>query len=51
MFLRSDGANSISVDNLTVIPTFTAVPEVSGAWIAAASAALLGARLCRRRPV
>jgi hypothetical protein len=49
MWSRSDFDSSVIFDNLTVTPTFTAVPEVRSAWIAVACALLIGIRLMKRR--
>ena len=49
MWLRSDFGSSVTFDNLTVSPTFAAVPEVNGAWIAAGCALLVGGYLLQRR--
>lgn len=49
MWSRSDFSSNVVFDNLTVIGTFAAVPEVRGAWMAAACAILLGVHFIRRR--
>ncbi len=53
MWSRSDnlgGGNShVVIDNLTVTPSFAAVPEMNGAWIAGACAVLLAGHWLRRR--
>jgi hypothetical protein len=45
-------ANSTVVqDNLAIIPTFAAVPEMNGAWAVGLLAVFLGTHFIRRRVV
>jgi len=49
MWSRSDFSSNVVFDNLTITPTFAAVPEVRGAWITIACAVLLGIHFIQRR--